>query len=151
MQVLAIAEGLAINKRITSHGAWYASLPFGDPVRLKNLQKMMWEELEQSIQNAKANGAEDLPLQEAALNAANVIGMEVAAPEVVQAESTYRLPRARRGHQWETSSQGELDPCPDDSFGSRLHNDIILVGLVFVWLHYVRRSAGPSATGARRY
>ncbi|KAK6065250.1 cytochrome P450 [Seiridium cupressi] len=32
--VLAIAEMLAVNKRIQSHGEWYSHLPFGDPSHL---------------------------------------------------------------------------------------------------------------------
>lgn len=73
--VLAIAESLAINKKIASRGAWYSHLPFGDPARLKNLQSYMADEILQAIKEAKSNGDEDLPLQDAALKAANVIGM----------------------------------------------------------------------------
>jgi hypothetical protein len=72
--VLGIAEGLAVNKRITAHGSWYAKLPFGDPARLKDIQKMLATEIEGSIKTAESAGTEDLPLQEAALRAANVIG-----------------------------------------------------------------------------
>lgn len=72
--VLAMAEHLAINKKIASRGEWYAHLPFGDPVRLKNLHALMVREIEDAIKTAKNNGTEDLPLQDAALKAANVIG-----------------------------------------------------------------------------
>ena len=72
--VLSIAESLAINKKIASRGSWYASLPFGDPARLKNLQSYMASEILNVIKEAKSNGTEDLPLQDAALKAANVIG-----------------------------------------------------------------------------
>ena len=72
--VLAMAEILSINKKIASRGQWYAHLPFGDPVRLHNLQHFMHEQIEDSIRTAKASGTEDLPLQDAALKAANVIG-----------------------------------------------------------------------------
>ena len=72
--VLAMAELLSINKRIQSHGEWYSHLPFGDPVRLKNLQAFMRSEIEQTIRETKGSGTEDLPLQDAALKASNVIG-----------------------------------------------------------------------------
>lgn len=72
--VLAIAETLAINKKVASHGAWYSYLPFGDPKRLKDLQHYTAKEIQASIDEAKSNGEEDLPMQDAALKAANVIG-----------------------------------------------------------------------------
>lgn len=72
--VLAIAEILAINKKIASRGAWYSYLPFGDPVRLKNLQKSMAEMIQGAIDEAESGGTEDLELQDAALKASNVIG-----------------------------------------------------------------------------
>jgi cytochrome P450 len=34
--VLRIAQSLTLNKKITSMGAWYAHLPFGDPKRLRD-------------------------------------------------------------------------------------------------------------------
>jgi hypothetical protein len=71
---LAIAEALALNKKIASRGEWYHHLPFGDPKRLKDIQQYMEQQIEESITEAKRNGAEDLPLQDAALKAANVIG-----------------------------------------------------------------------------
>jgi hypothetical protein len=71
---LAIAESLALNKKISSMGEWYSHMPFGDPKRLKDLQKFMFTEISKSIDESKRNGTEDLPLQDAALKAANVIG-----------------------------------------------------------------------------
>lgn len=71
---LAIAESLTINKRIASRGEWYSHLPFGDPKRLKELQGTIGAEIMESIKTAKSSGTEDLPLQDAALKAADVIG-----------------------------------------------------------------------------
>lgn len=71
---LAMAETLSINKKIASRGEWYSHLPFGDPVRLKNLQKYMSEFIDQSIRDAKSSGTENLPLQDAALKVSIVIG-----------------------------------------------------------------------------
>ncbi|SMR50637.1 unnamed protein product [Zymoseptoria tritici ST99CH_1E4] len=79
--VLAMAEVLSINKKIASRGEWYSHLPFGDPARLKNLQSYMAEFIETSIKNAKSNGTEDLPLQDAALKASNVIDYLVRATD----------------------------------------------------------------------
>ncbi|GAB7339728.1 hypothetical protein MBLNU457_6294t1 [Dothideomycetes sp. NU457] len=86
--VLAIAESLAINKKIASRGEWYSHLPFGDPARLKNLQKYMADEIQAAIKDAKSNGTEDIPLQDAALKAANVIDYFVRAVD----SSGERLP-----------------------------------------------------------
>ena len=73
----AMAQALALNKKVTSMGEWYSHLPFGDPKRLKDLQKFMFEEIKQSIEQSKRNGTEDLPLQDAALKAANVVGKAI--------------------------------------------------------------------------
>lgn len=78
--VLAIAESLSINKKIASRGEWYSHLPFGDPARLKNLQKVMADQIQEAINEAKSNGTEDLPLQDAALKAANVVGQINSPP-----------------------------------------------------------------------
>lgn len=66
---LAMAETLSINKKIASRGEWYSHHPFGDPVRLKNLQKYMSKFIDQSIRDTKSSGAGGLPLQGAALKA----------------------------------------------------------------------------------
>jgi hypothetical protein len=71
---LAIAEVLVINKKISTMGEWYAHLPFGDPKKLQNLQHEIASTIIKSMEEAKAAGSEDLPLQDAALKAADVIG-----------------------------------------------------------------------------
>jgi hypothetical protein len=71
---LAIAEVLVINKKISTMGEWYSHLPFGDPKKLKNLQHEIASTIIKSMEEAKAAGSEDLPLQDAALKAADVIG-----------------------------------------------------------------------------
>jgi hypothetical protein len=68
---LAIAEVLVINKKISTMGEWYAHLPFGDPKKLQNLQNEIASTIIKSMEEAKAA---DLPLQDAALKAADVIG-----------------------------------------------------------------------------
>jgi len=69
-----IAEMLSLNKKVTSKGNWYSSLPFGDPKRLKEVKSTIETMVEQSIQNAARGGADDLPLQDAALKASNMVG-----------------------------------------------------------------------------
>ena len=71
---LAMAELLAINKKIATRGEWYSHLPFGDPKRLHSLQEEITGEVLKSIKAAKAAGTEDLPLQDAALKSADLIG-----------------------------------------------------------------------------
>ncbi|KAK9364637.1 cytochrome P450 [Lipomyces kononenkoae] len=79
--ILAIAEVLAINKKISSRGAWYSHLPFGDPKRLKNLQQFLADQIQEAINEAKSSGTEDLELQDAALKAANVVDYLVRATD----------------------------------------------------------------------
>lgn len=71
---LALAELLVINKKISTMGQWYSHLPFGDPKKLRDLQHEIASTIMKSMEQAKAAGTEDLPLQEAALKAADVIG-----------------------------------------------------------------------------
>jgi hypothetical protein len=72
--VFKIAELLALNKKVTSKGNWYASLPFGDPKRLRDMTTNIADMVEESINKATRGGVEDLELQEAALKAANMVG-----------------------------------------------------------------------------
>lgn len=69
-----IAEVLSLNKKVTSKGDWYSSLPFGDPKRLKDVKLRVEEMVEESIQRAARGGVEDLPLQDAAIEASNMVG-----------------------------------------------------------------------------
>ncbi|RAQ48579.1 cytochrome P450 monooxygenase [Aspergillus flavus] len=76
-----IAESLSLNKKVTARGDWYAKLPFGDPQRLRNMRYRIFDIVDQSIQNASRNGVEDLPLQDAALKASNMIDYAVRATD----------------------------------------------------------------------
>lgn len=69
-----IAEVLSLNKKVTSKGDWYSSLPFGDPKRLKDVKGRIEDMVEESIQRAAKGGMEDLPLQDAAVQATNMVG-----------------------------------------------------------------------------
>ncbi|CAG7930960.1 unnamed protein product [Penicillium olsonii] len=72
--VYRIAESLELNKKVTARGDWYAKLPFGDPKRLRDARYRIIEMVNESIENASRGGVEDLPLQDAALQASNMIG-----------------------------------------------------------------------------
>ncbi|CAG7556353.1 unnamed protein product [Fusarium equiseti] len=70
--VLKIAENLELNKRVSSMGAWYAKMPFGDPKKVKDTMARIMEMMDESIARA-SKGQEDLELQDAALKADNVV------------------------------------------------------------------------------
>jgi cytochrome P450 len=79
--VMLIAETLHLNKKVTSYGSWYASLPFGDPKLLKTKKARMEVLVEKCIAQAASGGVEDLPLQEAALSAANMVDYAIRATD----------------------------------------------------------------------
>ncbi|KAF5655145.1 cytochrome P450 monooxygenase oxidoreductase [Fusarium sp. NRRL 25303] len=70
--VLKIAENLELNKRVSSMGAWYAKMPFGDPKKMRDISARIMEMMTESIARA-SKGQEDLELQDAALKAENVV------------------------------------------------------------------------------
>lgn len=72
--VYLIAQTLSLNKKITSYGSWYGKLPFGDPKLLRDKQARTKALVEEQIERAQSGGIEDLPLQEAAVKAANMVG-----------------------------------------------------------------------------
>lgn len=72
--VRLIAESLSLNKKVTSWGSWYAALPFGDPKLLRDKQKRMEDIIYKVIADTESGGVEDLPLQDAAVTAKNMIG-----------------------------------------------------------------------------
>ncbi|OJJ84166.1 cytochrome P450 [Aspergillus glaucus CBS 516.65] len=77
----AIAEMLSLNKKVTSKGDWYAKLPFGDPKKLHVLRNRIEEMVGESVQSAERGGVEDLPLQDAALRAANMVDYAIRATD----------------------------------------------------------------------
>ncbi|KAM0723194.1 hypothetical protein Q7P37_001394 [Cladosporium fusiforme] len=79
--VRLIAEGLELNKKIASKGDWYSMLPFGDPARMKVVTARMMELVGESIAKAESNGTHDLPLQDAALQASNMVDYAVRATD----------------------------------------------------------------------
>ncbi|CAI7669761.1 unnamed protein product [Penicillium pancosmium] len=79
--VHSIAEILTLNKKVTSKGDWYGRLPFGDPQRLRRVKSRVEQMVEQSIEQAARGGIEDLPLQDAALKASNMVDYAIRATD----------------------------------------------------------------------
>ncbi|KAF2634817.1 cytochrome P450 [Massarina eburnea CBS 473.64] len=79
--VQLIAEMLSLNKKVTSKGNWYASLPFGDPKALKDKRARLEVIVEECIQKAASGGVADLPLQEAAIQASNMVDYAIRATD----------------------------------------------------------------------
>lgn len=79
--VRCIAEALELNKKISTKGDWYAMLPFGDAKKLQKIQDRMYELVGESIAKAESHGTEDLPLQDAALQASNMVDYAVRATD----------------------------------------------------------------------
>jgi hypothetical protein len=69
-----IAELLSLNKKVTSKGDWYAKLPIGDPQKLRQIKARIEQMVDESVQKAERGGVVDLPLQDAALQASNMVG-----------------------------------------------------------------------------
>jgi hypothetical protein len=69
-----IAGVLSLNKKVSSKGDWYGKLPFGDPKKLRDCKTRIESIVGETIKQAEGSGVEDLPLQDAALKASNMIG-----------------------------------------------------------------------------
>ncbi|KAJ6148001.1 hypothetical protein N7497_009983 [Penicillium chrysogenum] len=76
-----IAGVLSLNKKISSKGDWYGKLPFGDPKRLKDMKVRVEEIVGETIKQAERGGIEDLPLQDAALKASNMVDYAIRATD----------------------------------------------------------------------
>ncbi|KAF2090166.1 cytochrome P450 [Saccharata proteae CBS 121410] len=70
--VTSIATMLSLNKRVAARAEWYRKLPFGDPQRLRDVQQKVYGFVSDAMKDAKSSGKGDLPLHDAALEAANV-------------------------------------------------------------------------------
>lgn len=79
--VRLIAESLTLNKKVTSWGSWYAKMPFGDPKALRDKQARMEEIIMAAIADAESGGISDLPLQDAAVTAKNMVDYAVRATD----------------------------------------------------------------------
>ncbi|PHH59183.1 hypothetical protein CDD81_3651 [Ophiocordyceps australis] len=71
--IILLAENLVLIKRVSPGGKLYASLPFGEPKRLRDIQARIKHLIGESVKSAKM-GDGDLDLQDAALSSENVVG-----------------------------------------------------------------------------
>ncbi|OQE43621.1 hypothetical protein PENCOP_c003G06013 [Penicillium coprophilum] len=71
--VTNIASLLSLNKKITSRGEWYRHLPFGDPARLKLVQRTIYSLLQEKIDLVKGSGIDGMPMNQAAVEASCVV------------------------------------------------------------------------------
>jgi hypothetical protein len=71
--VMNLANLLSLNKKITARGEWYRHLPFGDPARLKTVQKSIYSLVQEQIDRVKGSGIAGMPMNEAAINASCVV------------------------------------------------------------------------------
>ncbi|KAJ9143024.1 Cytochrome P450 [Pleurostoma richardsiae] len=79
--VLRLAEVLALNKKVCSRGRWYASLPFGDPAKLRYSFDRIHTMIGESVKIAQQGGVKDLELQDAALEASNMVDYCIRATD----------------------------------------------------------------------
>ena len=75
--VVLIAQSLALNKKVTSRGSWYAKLgaiPYTSANELRNITSKLWSILNEAIDKApKGDTEDDLELNSAALGASCVV------------------------------------------------------------------------------
>ncbi|OJJ36281.1 hypothetical protein ASPWEDRAFT_66733 [Aspergillus wentii DTO 134E9] len=72
--VTNIANLLSLNKKVTARGEWYQYLPFGDPARLKQVQRTIYSLLQDAIDEVASQGiGKDMPMHTAALEASCVV------------------------------------------------------------------------------
>ncbi|KAL2001166.1 hypothetical protein VTN02DRAFT_2149 [Thermoascus thermophilus] len=70
--VTSIANLLSLNKKVTARGEWYRYMPFGDPAKLKEVQRATYTMLQDMIDQVKGSGISNMPMNEAALKASCV-------------------------------------------------------------------------------
>lgn len=71
--VTTIAHSLELNKKVTSKGAWYGHLPFGDPKQLRDTQAKVASMIRSAMEKVPAGGDGDLPLSDAAQQATCIV------------------------------------------------------------------------------
>jgi cytochrome P450 len=76
-----IAMSLELNKMISSVGKWYGKMPFGYPKLLKDCRIRIFEIVNAAIEEDASKGIQDLELQEAALEAENMIDYVLRATD----------------------------------------------------------------------
>ncbi|KAK3372730.1 cytochrome P450 [Podospora didyma] len=67
-----IVNMLSLNKKVTARGEWYRSLPWGDSAKLKAVQKTVYAQMKEAVDDAPSSGIANLPFGEAATRASCV-------------------------------------------------------------------------------
>ena len=144
---MAIAESLVLNKKVSTMGEWYSHLPFGDPKRLRDLGQEIADTIITSMKEAKGSGTEDLPLQEAALKAADVIGTDSRNVQWNENKplTFCRLPQPRRRLERRPPARRKHRPSINSSSRRRLHNHLLPPLLASLRARSLRRHASPLA------
>lgn len=144
-----IADSLHLNKKVTSYGSWYAKLPFGDPKLLRQKQQRVSDLVAEQVKKAQSGGTEDLPLQEAALKAANMVGTYMVGVQCCY--NCWLTPRrlccACNRQQRRKVAERAADLGSDCSYRRWLHNH--LVTSVLVDLRHGDLPGGAGETAAR--
>ena len=151
--VMLIAQVLALNKKVTTRGNWYASLPFGDPQKLRLARLRIMEMIDVAIKAAQQNGTEDLDLQNAALKAANFVGkLRKKNPQVAfyLMTASFRLRHSSNRFQRQQAAGRELCPGPDCRDWCGLHHDELSPILAHLFAGRIPRRARRTSSGACR-
>ncbi|KAL2062425.1 hypothetical protein VTL71DRAFT_6691 [Oculimacula yallundae] len=69
--VVLSSQMLHLNKKVSAEGAWYASLPFGNPQKLRIIRKALHDVPAEQVDIDRQTIGSDLPIQDAAIEAKN--------------------------------------------------------------------------------
>jgi hypothetical protein len=154
--VRLIAETLHLNKKVTSYGSWYANLPFGDPKALKVKKARMEVLIEEQIAKASSGGVEDLPLQEAAIKADNMVGklirslLERRLLPLNTFLHSHRLRSPRNRQQGRKAAQDQFQGGSCGRHRCWIHNNIIFAFVAHLRPRHIPWCAREAAAGAHR-
>lgn len=150
--VYLIAHMLELNKRISSMGAWYANMPFGDPKALRQTRARIDELLDESIARAAKGKDGDLELQDAALKAENVVGMSSRICKstftIWMANIVIRLLPPCNGQQGQQAGSRAVRSRTAGGHRCRLHNHILPALVADLQHGQVSRQPGAPPPGA---
>ncbi|KIX09416.1 uncharacterized protein Z518_00496 [Rhinocladiella mackenziei CBS 650.93] len=71
--MVLLTQILELNKAVQTRGDWYSMLPFGPPKKLQHVRLEIASVVDDIIETCPRGGTEDLPLDEAALNASCLV------------------------------------------------------------------------------
>lgn len=145
-----IAEILSLNKKVTSKGDWYGRMPFGDPQKLRRGRARVEQLVEESIQRAERGGVEDLPLQDAALKASNMVGKFSASQLMIYPLTINRLCHSCDRQQGRKAPQVKLvvgSGCRDWCW---IHDNQLSSLVAHIWPCHISKHAGETLARVNR-